>query len=97
MKLTNILLKPIITEKLSKMQEQGKYAFYVGMTASKTSIADDVKKVFGVDVVSVRTMILPERRKNIRGTRLLTKKKYSKKAVITLKEGQKIDLYGGQA
>lgn len=97
MKLTNILLKPIITEKLSKMQEQDKYAFYVEMTSSKTAIAADVKKVFGVDVTSVRTMILPERRRNIRGTRLFTKKKYSKKAVVTLKTGQKIDLYGGQA
>lgn len=90
MKLTNMLLKQIVTEKSTKLQEIGKYCFYVEMRATKTGIANEIKKVFGVDVIGVQTSIIPERQKTIRGTRLLTKKKYSKKATITLKEGQKL-------
>ncbi len=93
MKLNYILEKPIITEKSTQAAQKGEFSFRVKLTASKGAIASEVKKVFGVDVVSVRTLILPGKPKRVPGKREFAKLASWKKAIVKLKEGQKINLF----
>lgn len=87
------LKKPLVTEKNSLMAENGVYVFEVDRAASKTDIKASVEKYFRVKVDSVRTSIC---RGRARRTRLgLGKVKYWKKAMVKLKEGEKISLFEG--
>lgn len=93
MQLSNIITKPIITERSFELASGNRYLFKVSMSASKGSIAAEVKKLFGVDVLEVNTTIMPGKPKRIVGTRRFTKTSKWKKAVVHIKEGQKIDLF----
>lgn len=90
-----ILKRPIVTEKMTALQEQGRYAFEVTTTANKIDIARAVEKKFGVTVVSVRTI----RYKGKSKTQLMRKGRFSgrtsewKKAIVRLKEGEKIEFF----
>ena len=98
----NIIISPILSEKSSKMMETlNKYVFKVCVTANKLQIKNEIEKRFKVEILKVSTMNFNGKRKNttIRsgGHVLRTSGKRSswKKAVVTLKEGQKIDLVEG--
>ncbi len=87
-----IKLIPVITEKSMKLAKEGKYSFLVGRNLSKAKIKEAIKNVFGVDVVNVRTLkIGSEVKRTLRGTKI--SKLPKKKAIVTLKQGEKIDLF----
>jgi large subunit ribosomal protein L23 len=91
-----ILIKPIITEKMSAISEElGQYGFYVDVKASKPEIIAEVEKMYGVNVTNISTMIQGGKRKS-RYTKagfVNGKKPNRKKAIVTLREGQSIDFY----
>ncbi len=94
--MTNVLIRPIITEKLTKLQDEfGKYTFEVAMKATKPEIKSAIEETYkGVKVSSVNTMIMPSKPKG-RYTRSgfqAGRTRNWKKAIITLKEGE-IDLF----
>lgn len=91
--ITEIIKKPIITEKSLKGVERGFYAFVVDVKAGKREIARAVEKQFGVNVTSVRTLIVKGKIKQ-RGKKKLKFKLTSwKKAIVGLKPGEKIGLF----
>jgi large subunit ribosomal protein L23 len=90
-----ILKRPIVTEKMTAMQEKGHYAFEVDRNANKIEIARAVEKKFNVTVLSVRT----SRHKGKPKSQLTRKGRFAgrtpmwKKAVVRLKEGEKIEFF----
>jgi large subunit ribosomal protein L23 len=92
MKINNVLSRPILTEKSFSLTSSDKYMFVVDLAASKGSIADEIHNLFGVDVIDVRTIIMPGKKKRIPKTSRFTKTAKIKKAIVTVKKGQKIDL-----
>ena len=91
-----IIYRPLVTEKMTKFQEKGLYAFEVDPRANKIDIARAVEKKFSVSVVSVRTMNYKGKTKSqmTRRGKFSGKTSHFKKAVVTLKEGDKIELFG---
>ena len=88
-----MLLKPLITEKTSREAKTGRYAFAVTISDTKTEIKKMIEKTFKVKIVKVQTLITSGRlrRTGKRGTTSRTPD--WKKAVVTLKPGDKIDLW----
>ena len=93
MHLYEILRRPLITEKYTALQAQGKYAFEVASVADKTQIKQAVEKAFNVKVTTVNVMTVPGKRRRL-GRRILPAHPW-KKAVVTLKPGNKIELFEG--
>jgi large subunit ribosomal protein L23 len=93
--MTGIIYRPIVTEKVSNLQEKGIYAFEVDPNANKIDIARAVELKFKVTVMNVRTMNFKGKTKAhmTRRGRFEGKTPHFKKAIITLKEGDKIDLF----
>jgi large subunit ribosomal protein L23 len=88
----DILLAPVVSEKSYSLLDEGKYTFIVDPRANKTEIKIAVESVFGVKVASVNTL---NRQGKTRRTRFgLGKRKNTKRAIVTLKEGS-IDIFGG--
>ena len=85
--------QPIITEKATILSEQNKTVFKVHSGANKTSIKKNIEKIFKVTVVKVN-IIIQKRKKKIKQGKLSIKPGY-KKAIVTLKKGQSIDLSSG--
>ena len=73
---------------------ENKYVFLVNMKASKGAVANEVERIYGVDVESVSTMIMPGKKRRIMRTNKFVKTKKKKKAVVKIKDGQKIELVG---
>jgi large subunit ribosomal protein L23 len=89
----DVLLAPVISEKSYGLIDEGKYTFVVRPDANKTEIKIAVEKVFNVRVRSVNTINRPGKRKR---TRLgFGKRNDTKRAVVSLAEGDRIDLFGG--
>lgn len=90
-----VLKRPLLTEKATILGEKGVYSFEVIPSANKIEIAQAVKSRFGVDVSAVRTSWIKAKRKatNTRKGVLRGEKAARKKAVVTLKAGQSIDLF----
>ncbi|MTI89382.1 MAG: 50S ribosomal protein L23 [Balneolaceae bacterium] len=92
----SVLVKPIITEKLSRLQEQAdKYTFEVKLKATKPEIKKSVEETYpGVKVGKVNTMIMPSKPKGryTRGGYQGGRTKLWKKAIVTIKEGE-IDFF----
>jgi large subunit ribosomal protein L23 len=93
MRVNNLILKPIVTEKTYSHSNANRYVFQVNMAATKGSVATDIKKIYGVDVIEVKMLIMPGKAKRIGQTRDFNKPMKFKKAVVKLKEGQSIDLF----
>jgi large subunit ribosomal protein L23 len=96
MKPTEVLVRPVITEKVNlQMERNGRYTFVVGHSANKLEIKKAVESFYGVRVADVNTIVVPAKSKS-RFTKagLLSGRKPSyKKAVVTLAEGETIDLF----
>ena len=88
-----ILLKPLITEKLSSLSEEGKYAFVVDSKANKVEIAKAIKAVYGIWPEKVNVMNYQGKR--VRFGRVFGRRRNWKKAIITLPKGKTIDIYKG--
>ena len=92
-----ILRRPIITEKSSYLNSQlNQVVFEVDLKATKTTIKEAVETVFDVKVLKVRTMIVSAKKKVAGNSRrLVSRRKKYKKAIITLAEGDTIDIFEG--
>jgi large subunit ribosomal protein L23 len=88
-KLTDVLIQPIQTEKTQS--QSGKYTFLVHPKATKTQIKAAVLEFYGVEVLSVNMINLPEKMRIIGRGITATKRKSLRKAVVTLAEGKTID------
>ena len=91
MKALHTLIKPIITEKATKLGEKFTYAFYVNRKATKIDVKQAIKEVYGQDVAKVRMMTNPSKTKIIKRA-LVDKRPSMKKALITLKGKKKLDV-----
>lgn len=87
--LYNVILEPLVTEKVSGQQAEGKYAFRVHPEANKNSVREAVEKIFNVHVTGVNTSVVPGKWKRVRFRPGLTAE--WKKATVTLREGEKIE------
>ncbi len=96
MKLTEVLIKPILTEKANAQQEKlRRYAFKVDRRANKLEIKKAVEEFYGVSVVDVNTAVVPGKNK-ARYTKagfIQGMKSAYKKALVTVAVGETIDLY----
>ena len=88
-----VLRRPLITEKSTMIQAEGKYAFEVAGAANKSQIKQAVEKAFKVKVTAVNVMTVPGKTRR-RGRQQLPAQPW-KKAIVTLKEGDKIELFEG--
>jgi len=93
MHLYEVLCRPLITEKNTDLKVQGKYAFEVVKAANKHQVKQAVEKAFKVEVTAVNMMIVPGKRRRIGRRQVLTQS--WKKAIVTLKPGDKIELFEG--
>ena len=87
------IISPTITEKATFLSEQNKIVFKVHRGAKKNTIKNSIEKIFKVNVIKVNTINYKGKSKIVRGKK--TKKSSYKKAIITLKKGQSIDLATG--
>ena len=92
----NILIKPLVTEKMTELMErENKYGFVVDYNTNKIEIAKAIEKKFEVNVVSVNTIRYKGKTKTqfTKRGRFTGKTPRFKKAIITIKEGQTLDLF----
>lgn len=94
MDFNDVIIKPVLSEKSTSLAEMGKYVFRVSKKANKKIVKRAIKEIFNVDPVSVNII-------NVRGHRKRVRYNYGftpswKKAIVTLKEGDKIELFEGQ-
>jgi large subunit ribosomal protein L23 len=85
-----LIKQPWITEKSVTLNEVGKYVFIVRPSATKNEVKKAVKELYQVDAVNVNIVNTRSKVKTFRGKK--SEKSGKKKAIVTLKEGQKIDL-----
>ena len=88
-----VLRRPLITEKTTLLQEQGKYVFEIAPSANKAQVKEAIEGAFDVDVVAVN--ILKSHGKSKRYGPRWVKAKQTKKAIITLSPGEKIEIFEG--
>jgi len=86
------IVRPLVTEKATMGNEHGQVSFVVAITATKPEIKAAVEMLFNVKVTAVNTSILKGKTKNFRGRP--GRRSDTRKAVVTLAEGQAIDLMG---
>jgi large subunit ribosomal protein L23 len=89
----DIILSPVITEKATKLTETNQIVFRVTLEATKPEIAKAVADLFKVKVKAVNTVVVKGKKKLFRG-KPYTKSDF-KKAIVTLEEGQQIDITTG--
>ena len=87
------IISPMVTEKSTNLSEQNKIVFKVPMSANKINLKKNIEKIFKVNVVKVNIINKQIRNKLTRGRKI--KVSGFKKAIITLKKGQSIDLTTG--
>jgi len=90
MKLEDVLIKPLITEKAKKLEEEGIYTFVVHKDANKKLVKEAVEKIFNVKVKKVRIINVKPKKKMF--VRQEGKKSGFKKALVFLEKGQKIEI-----
>ncbi len=91
----DVILAPIVSEKSYSLSEQGVYTFKVHPDASKPEIHDAVEAIFNVKVTKVNTLNRKGKRKRNRRTFTFGQRADTKRAIVTLAEGQSIDLFQG--
>ncbi|MBM9504782.1 50S ribosomal protein L23 [Actinacidiphila acididurans] len=89
----DILLKPVVSEKSYALLDENKYTFIVDPRANKTQIKQAVEAVFQVKVTGVNT--INRQGKRIRTRTGFGKRADTKRAIVTLAEGDRIDIFGG--
>ena len=88
-----VLVKPLVTEKAADLQVQNKYVFEVSVKANKITIAQAIEELYGVKPEGIN--IIRMRGKNVRYGRTRGTTKKWKKAIVTLKKGDSIQVYEG--
>lgn len=90
----DVIIRPIVSEKSYDLMEQNRYTFEVDRRASKPQIASAIEEIFGVSVSKVNTMNMSGKPRRLRYNKGLSRS--WKKAIVTLKEGDTIDLFAGR-
>ena len=96
MKQSEVLIKPIVTEKSNKLSDQRRtYAFRVNRKANKLEIKKAIEEFYGVTVVDVNTVVVPGKAKSkfTKAGFISGRKPAFKKAYVSVAEGETIDLY----
>ena len=91
-KTNGVILDVLITEKGSIMSAENRFLIEVAPDARKPQIATEVEKAFGVHVLAVRTANMKGGLRCIRGTRRAVRESTWKKAIVTVKDGERIEL-----
>ncbi len=91
-KTNGVILDVLITEKGSQLSTENRYLLEVARDARKPQIAVEAEKAFGVHVLAVRTANMKGGLRYIRGTRKAVKEPTWKKAIVTVKAGERIEL-----
>ena len=97
MKPSDVLIKPILSEKANKQSEKmNRYTFIVDRKANKLEIKKAVELFYGVQVENVNTSVMPSKMKAkfTKAGLIVGRKPAKKKALVTVAEGETIDLYG---
>ena len=97
MKLSDVLIKPILSEKANKQTEkQNRYSFVVDKKANKLEIKKAIEEFYGVQVDNVNTIVVPSKAKSkyTKAGYIVGRKPSKKKAIVTVAQGETIDLYG---
>jgi large subunit ribosomal protein L23 len=91
----SILISPLVTEKVSALNEKGKYGFIVASSANKVEIKKAVEKLYAVNVEKVNTLNVLGKAKSrfTKGGTVAGRKPDYKKAIVTLAKGEVIDFY----
>jgi large subunit ribosomal protein L23 len=89
----DVLLAPVVSEKSYGLLDQNKYTFLVRPDANKTEIRLAVEKVFGVKVIGVNTLNREGKAQRFRYG--IGRRPATKRAIVSIKEGQRIDLFAG--
>ncbi len=90
---SRILLRPRMTEKAHSVISLGKYVFQVAPRATKSSVKESIERLYGVKVTRVNMVRIPKKRRVF--GRVVGWKSSLKKAIVTLKEGESIELFKG--
>ncbi|MDD4237540.1 MAG: 50S ribosomal protein L23 [Desulfotomaculaceae bacterium] len=90
-----VLRKPMVTEKSTSLLQDNKYTFEVDLKANKTEIKQAVESLFKVKVEKVNTMHVKGKLKRVRQIQGRTPER--KKAIVTLKQGDKIEIFEGMS
>jgi large subunit ribosomal protein L23 len=89
----DVILRPVISEKSYGLLDEGKYTFLVAPDANKTEIKIAVQQIFGVTVTAVNTVNRKGKRKRTKGG--FGHRNDTKRAVVSLREGDRIEIFGG--
>ncbi|WP_370326842.1 50S ribosomal protein L23 [Euzebya sp.] len=89
----DVIIAPVVSEKSYGLIDEGRYTFIVHPSANKTEIKQAVEEIFGVRVRKVNTMNRKGKAK--RFGLIMGQRKSSKRAVVTLAEGEEIDIFAG--
>lgn len=90
----DVIIRPLITEKATRLGGENKYAFAVRQHANKPQIKEAVEKGFNVKVTGVNVMVMKGKPFRVRGNRVKHQPNW-KKAVVTLAAGDKLELFEG--
>lgn len=93
MDITDVIVKPVITERSMDAVSKGKFTFAVALRADKNAIKQAVERAFKVEVVSVATRVIKGKKKRVGMRRSEVLQSPIKKATVTVKPGQKIDVF----
>ncbi len=93
----DVILRPVVSEKSYGLLDQGAYTFVVAPGANKIEIRHAVEAIFNVQVVKVNTLNRPGKRKRNRGKQTFGKRADTKRAIVTLAEGQSIPIFEGNS
>jgi large subunit ribosomal protein L23 len=89
--LRDVIIAPVVSEKSYALIDEGRYTFLVQPQANKTEIKQAVEKIFGVKVDSVNTLNRKGKRKRFGLT--MGQRKHTKRAIVTVAEGEEIDIF----
>ena len=92
-----VLRRPLVTEKSSYQSgKMNQYSFIVADNATRTQVKDAIETLYDVSVVRVNVINVPAKRgRRLRSRRLLVRKQAYKKAIVTLAEGQRLEIFEG--
>ena len=91
----DVILRPVVSEKSYALMETGVYTFVVAPAANRTEIRQAVEKIFGVRVTKVNTLNRRGKRKRNRRSFSFGSRADTKRAIVTLQPGDRIDLFEG--
>ena len=91
-----VIIRPIDTEKTRyQASELGQYTFEVDRRANKIEVKRAIEAIYDVDVVAVNVMVVPAKASSRRGRRRIVRRSLWKKAIVTVAEGQRLDVFEG--